>query len=180
MRFRTDFVTNSSSSSFVCEICNEAEGGYDLSISDTHFLMCEAGHTFCIGHLSNAEIESFCEKIIKDNSFNNNYSEMISTLLEEYKNIEGNYYEDDIIVELSSREFLDRYNWPSEFCPICKKRLIPDYELLEFLLISYDLEKDMVSSKNTKKNGIILEETNLYKLEDLENKEEEIILTPKI
>lgn len=31
VKFRNGFVSNSSSSSFICEICGEEESGYDIS-----------------------------------------------------------------------------------------------------------------------------------------------------
>lgn len=33
MKYRKSFVTNSSSSSFICEVCGEVESGYDM---DSH------------------------------------------------------------------------------------------------------------------------------------------------
>ena len=34
MKIRSGFVSNSSSSSFVCCICGRSEGGYDMSLED--------------------------------------------------------------------------------------------------------------------------------------------------
>lgn len=51
MKIRSGFVSNSSSSSFVCCICGESEGGYDMSLEDAGMVECEAGHTFCKSHL---------------------------------------------------------------------------------------------------------------------------------
>jgi hypothetical protein len=46
MKIRAGFVSNSSSSSFVCEISGSAEGGYDASPSDCGMARCVNYHTF--------------------------------------------------------------------------------------------------------------------------------------
>ena len=47
MKFRKDFVTNSSSSSYVCEICGRTESGWDMGLSEAEMMECVNGHTFC-------------------------------------------------------------------------------------------------------------------------------------
>jgi hypothetical protein len=44
MKIRTGFVSNSSSSSFICSICGETESGYDASPEDLGMKKCENGH----------------------------------------------------------------------------------------------------------------------------------------
>lgn len=51
MKIRKGFVSNSSSTSFVCEICGESESGWDLCLSDSGMVECINGHTFCEGEL---------------------------------------------------------------------------------------------------------------------------------
>jgi hypothetical protein len=46
MKIRTGFVSNSSSSSFVCEVSGRSEVGYDCSCSDVGMYECENYHTF--------------------------------------------------------------------------------------------------------------------------------------
>ena len=56
MKVRHGFVSNSSSSSFMCAVCGEIESGYDLSLSDCEMSRCEHGHEF---HNSHAELDFF-------------------------------------------------------------------------------------------------------------------------
>lgn len=50
MKIRAGFVSNSSSSSFMCEVCNEMFSGWDASLSEFECAECEHGHTFCQKH----------------------------------------------------------------------------------------------------------------------------------
>jgi hypothetical protein len=46
MKFRAGFVTNSSSSSFICQVTGRIESGMDLSLSDCQMCTCKSNHTF--------------------------------------------------------------------------------------------------------------------------------------
>jgi hypothetical protein len=50
MKIRLGFVSNSSSSSYTCDICNTTESGWDLGLSEVGMKQCVNGHTFCEGH----------------------------------------------------------------------------------------------------------------------------------
>jgi hypothetical protein len=52
---RSGFVSNSSSSSFVCAICGEIESGNDMGVSDFDMVRCEKEHEFHIGCVENPE-----------------------------------------------------------------------------------------------------------------------------
>ena len=53
MKVRRGFVSNSSSSSFVCVICDNVESGYDASLNDVGICECDNGHTMCQDHIPN-------------------------------------------------------------------------------------------------------------------------------
>lgn len=55
MKFRKGFVTNSSSSSFICDVCGNSEAGYDLSLEDAGMYHCVNGHYFCENHALEAK-----------------------------------------------------------------------------------------------------------------------------
>lgn len=57
MKFRKDFVTNSSSSSFVCDICGNVESGWDMSLQEAEMVECVNGHTICQDEMLSAPRE---------------------------------------------------------------------------------------------------------------------------
>lgn len=53
MKIRKCFVSNSSSLSFVCDICGEEICGMDIGLADGDMWECEEGHIFCDSHMAN-------------------------------------------------------------------------------------------------------------------------------
>lgn len=51
MKIRNGFVSNSSSTSFVCEICSLAHETWDSNLSDIGMCECTNGHVICLDHL---------------------------------------------------------------------------------------------------------------------------------
>lgn len=62
MKIRSGFVSNSSSSSFICKVCGTLEGGYNVSLQDCGMERCQAGHTFCQCHMTGKTTSSFEER----------------------------------------------------------------------------------------------------------------------
>lgn len=58
MKIRTGFVSNSSSSSFVCDVCGESVGGWDLSLSEAEMCECINNHTICQEHSDQERISA--------------------------------------------------------------------------------------------------------------------------
>lgn len=50
MKIRTCYVSNSSSSSYICEVCGEVREAYDQGPEDVGMCECVVGHVFCEGH----------------------------------------------------------------------------------------------------------------------------------
>jgi len=66
MKIRNGFVSNSSSSSFVCCVCARSEVVYDGSLGDVGMAQCVNGHTICQeelleGHDDSGSYESYYE-----------------------------------------------------------------------------------------------------------------------
>ena len=57
MKIRTGFVSNSSSSSFVCCVCGSEASGMDMCLGDIDMVECTNGHIFCQDHLDTPSIQ---------------------------------------------------------------------------------------------------------------------------
>jgi len=51
VKVRNGFVSNSSSSSFICDVCGSVKSGWNLSLQDADMIECANGHTVCTSHL---------------------------------------------------------------------------------------------------------------------------------
>ena len=147
MKYRKDFVTNSSSSSFICEICGEIESGFDMSVDETGMYECINGHIFCQAHAF--------EKPNKET--------MINTILAQHyehwdssQRIWREYSKD----ELTPMDNTDLFNIvsdkgctiPEEMCPICQFVEYSESDLAAYLLKEYSVPQDEVFAEIKKVN----------------------------
>lgn len=135
MKIRKDFVTNSSSSSYVCEICGRADTTWD-GLAEIEMIECENGHTFC-------ESEMLYEPTRAD---------LIKAALEykyhEFTEEELVNMDDDQIF----REVEMRYELPERFCPICQFIEYSTSDLSEYLEKKYSVSRDEVFAEIKKLN----------------------------
>lgn len=66
MKIRLGFVSNSSSSSFVCSVCGAIESGMDASLSDFGMVRCEYGHDMCESCVPGMDEDSDLDTITVD------------------------------------------------------------------------------------------------------------------
>lgn len=164
MKIRMDFVTNSSSSSFICDYCGNEVCGYDMSYSEAGMCECENGHTICNDHLLEINWHKKLKSELKESL--QNYSQWqdddyyvkkcneIKEMLEEM-----NEYSEEECKEI----YLNEYDSvvPHECCPICSFKKLTDSDMAKYLLTKYKLtDKDVV--KEVKNNFSDYNDFNKY------------------
>jgi len=55
MKIRSGFVSNSSSSSYICEVCGHDESGYDIGLEYAEMSECTRGHIICDSHIKDRD-----------------------------------------------------------------------------------------------------------------------------
>lgn len=144
MKVRKDFVTNSSSSSYVCEICGRSESGWGLCLSECEMMECVNGHVFCLDEALEKPTKTEMIKMILENNWNNRYNK-------DYTEEEISAMDKDIIF----KEWITDggyYEVPECMCPICQFIEYSEYDLSAYLLKEYGVSRDEVFEEVKKLN----------------------------
>jgi len=138
MKIRNGFVSNSSSSSFVCDLCGRSESGWDMCIDDAGMIRCINDHIICENEMTEGyEFENISRE------------DKIKRLIEEFESYKdrdgGTYY------QLKSGEFTEEelegiwedyideiraelmYEMPEKYCPICQMHEFVNSDLAGYL-----------------------------------------------
>jgi len=132
MKFRKDFVTNSSSSSYVCEICGETASGWDISLSEAEMVECENGHVICESEMLPISREDLIAMMVKD----------FDHIAEEF----DDKSDDEILSSYLSEDDV-RYGVPECFCPICQFIEYSQGDLAKYLEKKYKVSRAEVFEK---------------------------------
>lgn len=138
MKIRTDFVTNSSSSSFVCEICGRTESGWDMSLSECEMVECVNGHIFCEDEIFSIPKAKLIEIILE---FEKEHAPWLDEL---HTSDDLETMTDDDLIYVYFGVDDARYEMPEECCPICQFVEYSEYDLSAYLLKEYGIPRDEV------------------------------------
>jgi len=118
LKIRKGFVSNSSSSSFICDVCGEAVSGMDMSLDEAEMYECENGHTFCRDHATDKD----------------ELEEKLNKLAEDDEEDTDSYY--DAIYKIAEK-----------YCPCCTFETVSPYDLTDCLLKKVGMSKEDVAKE---------------------------------
>ena len=152
MKFRKDFVTNSSSSSYVCDICGRSETGWDAGIDEFDMMECINGHVFCCDEGLDLPPKRELVTIILENHWN------VGSVETEDGWTEVDIPEDELL-EIDEKELFSKlcseygcYNVAEFMCPICQFIHYSESDMSEYLLKEYGISRDEVFAEVKKLN----------------------------
>lgn len=152
-KIRLGFVSNSSSSSFVCDVCGYETSGYDMCLSEAGMVQCENGHELCEEHLlkplkeqGQMILKRLCEgeKISQD--------KLDNFIKENNIDIDHLTFEDFNFIsrELGFGDF--RYCVPECLCPLCNFEELSDSDTMLYLKKEYNIPENEVFEEIKKIN----------------------------
>lgn len=149
MKLRNGFVSNSSSSSFTCDVCGNTESGMDACASDLGFEQCVNGHCFCQDHQDGLEggspeqLRTEIASIIKGKTWRDDAwkKEALQQLADT---------EDEDLEQLFEDEYNDDGCSPCS-CPLCQLQDVSDSDMLKYLYLKLGTDyKSTVSEIRSK------------------------------
>jgi len=117
MKIRKGFISNSSSTSFICEVCAETVSGWDVGLEEAEMYKCENGHIFCKDHAINGEeLEEMLNKLAEGSEDTDDYCDAIHEIL-------------------------------AKHCPCCTFTTVSPYDLTDYLLKKVGMDTEAVAKE---------------------------------
>ena len=155
MKIRNGFVSNSSSSSFICEVCGRQETGYDIGLCDVEMYQCINGHVFC----QEEAVEDYTLKQVRD-YFMDDCDDAFKKKLEE----EINKFGENAVPSDELKEYIFEFIYDDEvpdfMCPICCVKHIRVADKYNYLLKRFGIKDEEVIEEFKKRYNHL---DNFYK-----------------
>lgn len=139
MKIRNGFVSNSSSSSFTCDVCGEEASGMDICLDDAEMYQCINGHTFCDSEKLDGKVKTVNEKreqLIKE------FDGFDKERLEQIKKMDDEEIEEEYEDYYGSDE--ERYDCDPSCCPICQFKVATDTDIAAYFLLKTKNTREQV------------------------------------
>lgn len=142
MKVRNGFVSNSSSSSFMCDVCGTTESGWDAGLSDFDMVECgTCGSTMCAGHMEGLSDDDKRTMLLSNEYF----IEQLEGGADKVQSATG----DDLsgLVEEFRAESDWRYGIHELECPVCTLKAISTRSVLGYLMKLYDVTRESLEDE---------------------------------
>lgn len=153
MKLRQGFVSNSSSASFICPLCNDLFYIMDGDIdSEAHYTRCDNNHAFCMDHIDIEFLKQRAKDLINKNPAYKVFESKIDQvkswdeIFEMWNNEHNN--EPDETKNEGVYEFIFSMSgvMPSEVCPFCKMDEIMGCDILDYLNINPSVKNLIINN----------------------------------
>ena len=132
MKYRKDFVTNSSSPSYVCDICGADASGWNMGLTEAEMVECNNGHTFCESHITmNDDKRAILLSKIKE------YADE-----SDYESLSHSSNEDILDDYLNERD--GRYGCHECLCPIYSFEIGYSDDIVSYLKAKYSISDESI------------------------------------
>lgn len=138
MKVRNGFVSNSSSSSFTCDVSGRTTSGWDLCLSEAGMYECVNGHTideeYVIGNLKELAAGGL-EVCLR--AFPQSMGECLQEAYDEYREENDSPPGADDMYDLLTETLNEcdgRYELPAGLCPLCTLKYVNTNATLRYLL----------------------------------------------
>lgn len=162
MKIRKGFVSNSSTSSFTCDVCGDEQMGRDIGLVDADMYQCENGHTFCrdscikgvkgadelieeigLKNILKARFQQYIEKHSQSEDEVDTIEEIQSKLID----LDNDTLDEDEIMEYLSDWFEFEYSIPESCCPICRFEVLDNDDVSAYMLKKIGQTRDQLKKE---------------------------------
>lgn len=145
MKKRLDFVTNSSSSSYICEVCELNESGYDMGLDEANMYECTRGHIFCKEHVVKECTEAEFGRLLVEEMTEEDIKYILKA--ENLSSREEILCDDDLLEEIWN----DAYNIvPKSVCPLCQLKAISIHNLSSYTMAKLGTTEEILQEEISK------------------------------
>jgi hypothetical protein len=144
MKIRDGFISNSSSTSFTCEICKHTDSTEDL-LEDIGFVRMPCEHLICIDHINFSADKNLKECALKQFEQTDTYFTRCMNATCKHLNKRYNDVYEKLAAIKSIKKFKTSYREETGFsyvidqCPICTNISIPEEDINSYIIKEYKL-----------------------------------------
>jgi hypothetical protein len=137
MKIRRGFVSNSSSSSFICDVCGEEYSGMDATLEDAEMIQCKNQHTICIEHLifddyNVEDVIEYAKRCLDENDKLYIGCEEKREEIQEF--LDGDRDNIDCYIDSFVSRGCEEKSIVHMFCPLCRFTSVSKDEVIRYLL----------------------------------------------